>query len=180
MSERTAGSAAKRAPAHPVMADLMEAHYAEFRKIAHAVLRGRQGNCLQPTELAHEAAMRLVGVDAASIGGRTHFLSLSARMMRQILIDEIRKQRSAKRQAPSFATAWPAADGGDLIDLELLDAALKKLEGFKPDHASLVDRRFFAGLTLEEIAIVDGVSLSTIKRQWRAVRTWLVSELSGA
>ena len=156
----------------------MEAHYAEFRKIAHAVLRGQHGPCLQPTELAHEAAMRLVGVDSGAIGGRTHFLSLSARMMRQILIDEIRKRRSAKRQPPSFATTWPAGEGGELIDLELLDTALKKLETFKPDHASLVDRRFFAGLTLEEIAVVDGVSLSTVKRQWRAVRTWLVSELS--
>ncbi len=162
------------------MAVLLEAHYAEFRRIAHAVLRDRGGLCIQPTELAHEAAMRLVGVDPGMISGRTHFLSLSARTMRHILIDEIRRLRALKRQAPRVETAWPPGESGGQIDLELLDAALKRLESLKPEHASLVDRRFFAGLTLEEIALVDGVSASTVKRQWRVVRTWLVAELGGA
>jgi RNA polymerase sigma factor (sigma-70 family) len=67
--------------------------------------------------------------------------------------------------------------GAQSIDLEDLDRALTKLEAVAPDHARLVDRRYFAGLTLEEIAELDGVSVRTVKRQWRAARAWLVAEL---
>ena len=63
------------------------------------------------------------------------------------------------------------------LDLEDLDRALNKLEQVAPDHARLVDQRYFAGLTLEEIAEIDGVSVRTVKRQWRAARAWLVAEL---
>lgn len=157
---------------------LLTAHYAEFRKIAGRVLNG-DGRVLQiqPTDLAHEAAIRIVGLQRLDVKGRTHFLSLSARMMRQILIDEIRRMRAAKRQAPPVQTLWPAEFGSGSFDLESLDQALTKLEVSAPDHARLVERRFFVGLTLEEIADLDGVSARTIKRQWRAARAWLIAEL---
>jgi len=74
------------------------------------------------------------------------------------------------------ATQWPDAGAGP-IDIEALDAALSKLEAIAPERARLVERRFFAGLTLEEIAAFDGVSESTVKRQWRAARAWLAAEL---
>ena len=164
-----------------VSSEMLEEHYSEFRRIAHAVLRGDGGRlCLQPTELAHEAAIRIAGLDELSDIGRTHFLSLSARMMRHILVDEVRRGRAQKRQASPMQTSWPPGEGGNPVDLEDLDAALSKLESVKPEHASLVNRRFFGGLTLEEIARLDGVSESTIKRQWRAARAWLVTQLRHA
>lgn len=158
--------------------DMLEAHYSEFRRIAAGVLNG-SGPALQlhPTELAHEAVVRLSQLNRMNVEGRTHFLSLSARMMRQILIDEVRKMRARKRQAPPVNTLWPevAPNGG--IDVEALDRALNRLEQIMPEYASLVERRFFVGLTLEEIAALDGVSVATLKRQWRSARAWLVAEL---
>ena len=97
--------------------------------------------------------------------------------MRQILIDEIRRMRAAKRQAPPVSTQLPPELGAQSIDLEDLDRALAKLETVAPDHARLVEQRYFAGLTLEEVADIDGVSVATVKRQWRAARAWLVAEL---
>lgn len=75
-----------------------------------------------------------------------------------------------------MTTQWPG-EGGSQLDLEALDAALTKLEQFNPESARLVEQRFFAGLTVEEIAAMEGVSESTVKRQWRAARAWLVDEL---
>lgn len=160
-------------------AAMLAAYYDEFRRVAVGVLRGdAQQLQLQPTDLAHEAAIRIVGFNRLSVKGRTHFLSFSARIMRQILIDEIRRMRARKRQAPPVETQWPEAALGQ-IDIEALDAALTKLETISPERSTLVERRFFGGLTLEEIAAYDGVSLSTVKRQWSAARAWLAAELQG-
>jgi RNA polymerase sigma factor (TIGR02999 family) len=163
-----------------IPAAMLAAHYDEFRRVAGRVLNGdAQALQIQATDLAHEAAIKLSGYDKMSVQGRTHFLSLSARVMRQILVDEIRRMRARKRQAPPVETRWPDAGAGPL-DLEALDAALTKLEEISPERARLVERRFFAGLTLEELAALDGVSESTVKRQWRAARAWLAAELSGS
>jgi RNA polymerase sigma factor (TIGR02999 family) len=158
--------------------DMLTAHYHEFRRVAAGVLNGSANSLqLQPTELAHEAVVRLARLDRMDVAGRTHLLSLSARVMRQILVDEVRKMRARKRQAPPVNTLWPEGDLNPGIDVEALDRALTKLEAASPDYASLVERRFFVGLTLEEIAVIDGVSVATLKRQWRAARAWLVAEL---
>lgn len=157
---------------------LLRAHYDEFRKVAGRVLNGDAAALqIQPTDLAHEAVIRLSGLDRLDFKGRTHFLSLSARVMRQILIDEIRRMRAAKRQPPPVSTQLPPELGAQPIDLEDLDRALTKLEGVAPEYARLVDQRYFAGLTLEEIADVEEISIATVKRQWRAARAWLVAEL---
>ncbi|MBL8542250.1 MAG: sigma-70 family RNA polymerase sigma factor [Hyphomonadaceae bacterium] len=158
-------------------AEMLSVHYEEFRRVARRVLNGdAQALQIQPTDLAHEAAIRIAGFNQMSVDGRTHFLSLSARVMRQILIDEIRRMRARKRQAP-VETQWPQGAIGR-VDLEALDTALTKLEAISPQLASIVERRFFAGLTLDEIAANDGISESTVKRQWRAARAWLAAELT--
>jgi RNA polymerase sigma factor (TIGR02999 family) len=155
-------------------------NYEEFRRVARGVLNGdAQKLQIQPTELAHAAAIKLFALNRIEVSGRTHFLSLSARIMRQILIDEVRRLRAAKRQAPPVTTQWPG-DEGATLDLEALDSALTKLEDVSPELARLVEQRFFAGLTVEEIAALDGVSESTIKRQWRAARAWLLHEMQQA
>jgi len=157
---------------------LLRAHYDEFRKVAGRVLNGDAAVLqIQPTDLAHEAVIRLSGLDRLDFRGRTHFLSLSARVMRQILIDEIRRMRAAKRQPPPVSTQLPPELGAQSVDLEDLDRALSKLETVAPEYARLVDQRYFAGLTLEEIAEIEDISLATVKRQWRAARAWLVAEL---
>ncbi|MDX2236221.1 MAG: ECF-type sigma factor [Hyphomonadaceae bacterium] len=181
MVDETAGTGATggAGPKGPAAApgDLLADHYDEFRRVAGRVLNGdAQRLQIQPTDLAHEAAIRIVGLDRLHLEGRTHFLSLSARVMRRILIDEVRRLRARKRQAPAVETQWPDGAPG-AIDVEALDEALTRLEAISPERASLVERRFFAGLTLEEIAALDGVSESTVKRQWRAARAWLAAQL---
>jgi len=157
---------------------LVAEHYDEFRRVARGVLNGDAAALqIQPTDLAHAAAIKLIKLDRIEVQGRTHFLSLSARIMRQILMDEVRRMRAEKRQAPPVTTQWPGESKG-AIDLEALDAALTKLERFDPERARLVEQRFYAGLTVEEIAAAEGVSESTVKRQWRAARAWLIDEIS--
>lgn len=156
---------------------LVAENYDEFRRVARRVLNGdAQALQVQPTDLAHAAAIKLFALNRIEVQGRTHFLALSARIMRQILMDELRRMRASKRQAPPVTTLWPGEKAAP-IDLEALDTALTKLEGIHPDAARLVEQRFFAGLTVEEIAALDGVSESTVKRQWRAARAWLIDEL---
>ncbi|MFT3726175.1 MAG: ECF-type sigma factor [Hyphomonadaceae bacterium] len=157
---------------------LLREHYDEFRRVAGRVLNGDAKVLqIQPTDLAHEAVIRLSKLNQIDLEGRTHFLSLSARVMRQILIDEIRRVRAAKRKPPTIVTQLPPELGHQSVDLEDLDRALTKLEAIAPDHARLVDQRYFAGLTVEQIAVVEATSVSTVKRQWRAARAWLLAEL---
>jgi RNA polymerase sigma factor (TIGR02999 family) len=151
-------------------------HYEEFRRLARAVLAG-DGPALQlqPTDLAHEAALRLLKLDRIALKDRTHFLALSARVMRQVLLDEVRRARAKKRRAP-VTTLWP--DAAAAIDIEALDHALDELALVSPERARLVELRFFAGLTVEEIAEHQGESTSTVKRRWRASRAWLLERLA--
>ncbi len=163
-------------------ADMVERYYSEYRQLARRVLgRDSASAYIQPTELAHEAALRIFKLERMDISGRTHFLSLSARVMRQVLIDEVRRFRAQKRQTPQVLTQWPL-NGQDAapqaFDIEDFHEALKRLEAIDPERAKIVEQRFFAGLTIEEIAAASGVSESTVKRQWRVARAWLIDELS--
>jgi RNA polymerase sigma factor (TIGR02999 family) len=161
---------------------LLALHYDEMRRVARKVLRDEGAKLhIQPTELANEAAIRLLHLDRIAWKERTHFLAVSARVMRQILIDEVRRFRAQKRQAPPVVTRWVdhAADerARAPLDLEAFDDSLTRLAAVDPDKARLVEMRFFAGLTIEEIAQMDGVSESTVKRQWRTARAWLLKDL---
>ena len=98
--------------------------------------------------------------------------------MRQVLIDEVRREGAEKR-GPTKVTLFsqiadePQAD----IDIEALNEALERLAEVSPDHARLVELRYFSGMTVEEIATLDGVSTATVKRSWRAARAWLLDAL---
>lgn len=157
-----------------MLADL----YDELRAAAARMLR-REASFLtmQPTELVHEAAMRIVKLDRMSWQDRQHFFATGARILRQAMMDEIRKKRSAKRQAPTVMVTVDASPG---VDVEALDAALVKLESASPDLARLVELRYFVGLGIPEIAAVSEASESTIKRRWQTARLWLASELKAA
>jgi RNA polymerase sigma factor (TIGR02999 family) len=159
---------------------LLASYYQELRSIARKLLSGDSAAArLQPTELANEAALRLLKLNRIELRDRSHFLSLAARVMRQVLLDEVRRFRASKRQAPASVTTWFEPDrtsGG--VDFEALDAALVRLAEVSADRARVVELRFFVGLTIEEIAGVLEVSDSTVKRQWQAARAWLLRDLA--
>ena len=169
-----------RGGASGVSAELLAACYDEIRRTARRVLASDgPRRPLQATELANEAAIRLIGLDRMVIKDRAHMLAMAARTMRRILIDEARKGSAAKRHAPTFVTAWPDADHTDLIDIADLDRALAALEAVSPEHAQVVELRFMLGLSVEETAANSGLSERTVKRRWQAARAWLLDHLDG-
>ncbi|MFO1401419.1 MAG: ECF-type sigma factor [Steroidobacteraceae bacterium] len=160
---------------------LLAACYQELRAIARSLLaRDSAAQHLQPTELAHEAALRLLRFDRIELRDRNHFLALSARVMRQVLVDEVRRQRAQKRQARGLLTTWfePGLDA-TVLDIEALDRSLSRLAAISPERARVVELRFFAGLGLPEIAALLQVSERTLKRHWQAARAWLLNDMAG-
>jgi RNA polymerase sigma factor (TIGR02999 family) len=139
----------------------------------------KAGHSLQPTALVHEAYLRIVRSKNCDVTSRTQFLRLAARAMRQILIESARSRNRLKRGGEF--TVVSLVDGFHPVsrpeNLLRLDDALSLLETFEPQAAQVVEMRFFAGMTEEEIAADLGVSLSTIKREWTFARAWLRSQL---
>jgi RNA polymerase sigma factor (TIGR02999 family) len=162
---------------------VLGAVYGELRRIARRLLVGdRMRHVLAPTELVHGAALKLIGQEQIGARDRAHFLAYCAQVMRQVLIDQVRHDHAAKRDAGTVVTLVSTLpdEVQQGTDVEVLHEALERLAAVSPPHARLVERRFFAGMTLEEIAAVDGVSEATVKRQWRAARAWLHEALADA
>lgn len=160
---------------------LLAAHYAEFRRIARRVLREDAGRlAIQPTDLAHEAAIRILKLERMDWRDRTHFLAMSARIMRQTLMDEVRRYRASKRQLAPILTFWCEPQRGGAFDLEAFDDVLARLFQVDAERARVVELRFYAGLTLAEVALALEVSESTVERRWRGARAWLLSALEAA
>jgi RNA polymerase sigma factor (TIGR02999 family) len=156
--------------------------YQEFRAIARRVLSGDGDRLqIQPTDLAHEAALRMIRSTSIAPVDQAHFLALGARVMRMTLIDELRRQKSIKRHG-EFVTLWEdvAANDAPALDLELFDDALNRLTDVDAEAARVVELRFYVGLTLEEIARTMVLSESTVQRRWRSARAWLFKELDAA
>lgn len=160
--------------------DLLAACYDDVRRISRRIIaRDGMSRALQATELANEAAIRLMGVDRMEIRDKAHMLAMAARTMRRILIDEARKGAAAKRQSPEWVTVWPDDPARQLIDIGDLDRALAALDEHSPDHAQIVELRFMLGLTVAEAALASGIPERTIKRRWQAARVWLLDYLNG-
>ena len=158
--------------------EMLAALYAQLRAAAAKMLRREAAFLtLQPTELVHEAAVRISKLDRMTWQDQQHFFATSARILRQAMLDEIRKKRSAKRQP---LTVTIQVDRAPAVDVEALDAALIKLESAAPELARIVELRYFVGLGIPEIAVVSNASESTIKRRWQTARLWLASELRAA
>ena len=133
---------------------------------------------LQPTELAHEAAVRVLKLDRMEWKDRAHFLATAATVMRQALLDEVRRFRADKRQMPPVMTTFVDPGISTIeLDLEKLDGSLRRLAAVLPENARLVELRFFAGLTIEACAEALGISAATVKRRWDASRVWLLRDL---
>lgn len=158
---------------------LLELCYSELRMLARRMLAGDSiSSHLQPTELANEAAVRVLKLDRMEWKDRAHFLATAATVMRQALLDEVRRFRAEKRQMPPVMTTFvdPGIPTIEL-DLEKLDASLRRLAAVLPENARLVELRFFVGLTIEACADALGISAATVKRRWDASRVWLLRDL---
>ncbi len=156
--------------------------YDELRRLAHYHLRNERPNhTLQSTALVHEAYFRLVGQDFPEWKSRAHFFAIAAQLMRQILVDYARRQRASKRGGGicmlplDDAVALPQSKD---VDVLALDDALNALAELDPRQTRVVELRFFAGLSLEEISEVTGIATATVQRDWTAARAWLYREIS--
>jgi RNA polymerase sigma factor (TIGR02999 family) len=155
--------------------------YSELRRIAHGYLRGeRKGHTLQSTALVNEAYLRLVSQGPGQIDNRAHFFGVAAHLMRQILVDYARAQRTAKRDGGQRVVLDESLHPLQVADVDVLalDEALNGLAQLDPDQSRIVEMRFFGGLSIEDTATVLGVSPSTVKREWASARAWLSRELT--
>lgn len=157
--------------------------YDELHRQAHRYLnRERPGHTLQTTALVHEVYLKLDKQENIAWESRSHFFGIAAKLMRQILIDYARTKHRAKRGGAEdkvpLENALTVGVGDTDFDLLALDEALTRL-GAKEEHlANIVELRFFSGLSVEDTAVVLGVSASTVKRDWQMARSWLHRELT--
>jgi RNA polymerase sigma factor (TIGR02999 family) len=159
-------------------ADLLPLVYDELRKLAAARLASENaGQTLDATALVHEAWLRLADAPV-EWQGRSHFLRTAATAMRRVLVDRARVRLAAKRDGGQRVELADCAAPLRDDQLLALDEALQRLALVKPDHARLVELRYFAGLTGDEAAASLGVSPATADRMWRYARAWLQVELN--
>lgn len=158
-------------------ADLLPLVYDELRKLAAAKLAHQPpGQTLEATALVHEAWLKLAGA-SGEWQDRSHFLRTAAVAMRHILVDRARAKLAAKRdggprvELPDLAAPLPDSE------IVALDDALTRLAAVKPDHAKLIELRYFAGMTGEEAATALGVSPATADRMARYAKAWLQVEM---
>ena len=156
--------------------------YEELRRRAAAYLaRERPGHTLQPTALVHETFLRLAEQRNIQWKNRSHFLGVSAQLMRLVLVDHARSRRAAKRGGGARRVTFTdelarEADGDELV--VALDDALRQLEELDPRQSRVVEMRFFGGLSVEETAAALDLSPATVKREFRMARAWLRARLS--
>lgn len=159
--------------------------YAELRAIAGRQRRRVESSGMGATSLVHESYLRLIRGMSLGHDGRAHFFATAARAMRQIAIDRVRAMGSEKRggrfdlSSLEEAPEVDAESGLPPVDLIALDQALTLLEGFDPRLATLVELRFFAGMSLQEAGEQIGVTDRTLKRDWRKARAFLHTQLGG-
>ena len=158
--------------------------YDELRRLAASVLRReRQGMTLQPTELVHEAFLKLVVSPLPSFEDRRHFFGIAARAMRQLLVDHARTRGRKKRRGPEADRTLDQAvetPGVSLDHDEILTVhhALDRLAEEFPKYARIVELRYFGGFSLEETAEIIGLSRATVARQWALARSLLQEALN--
>ncbi len=156
----------------------------ELRRIArHCMGRERRDNSLQPTALVNEAYLRLIDVQRVRWQDRAHFLAMSARLMRRVLVDVARAKGYQKRGGGAQRVAFVEEllpDTKPTRDLVALDDALQALADEDPRKSQVVELRFFGGLTVQETAEALGVSRDTVIRDWQFSKNWLLREMRRA
>jgi RNA polymerase sigma factor (TIGR02999 family) len=163
--------------------ELLVRVYDELHSLAAHYMSGeRPGHTLQATALVHEAYLRLVGGSPVRWESRAHFLRVAARAMRRILIQHARRRLTDRRgggRARGPLEEAAAVGGEPTVDLLALDEALTRLAAIDARSAQVVELRFFGGQSVEDTARVLGTSATTVKRDWRAAKAWLLKQIAG-
>jgi RNA polymerase sigma factor (TIGR02999 family) len=165
-------------------AALMERVHGELRRLAAGYMRRERAKTLQPTAVVNEAYMRLLPQRGVSWENRAHFFGIAAKMMRRVLVDHARRKKAIKRDAgpgePVSISGVPSpAREADPVDVLALNTALSELAQMDPRQAEIVEMRYFAGLTVEEVAEVLEISTATVKREWSTAKMWLRRQMRG-
>jgi RNA polymerase sigma factor (TIGR02999 family) len=162
---------------------LMPLMEAELRRLARGYMgRERRGHTLQTTALVNEAFLRLTDAREVRWQDRAHFLGISARLMRRVLVDYARRRGYQKRGGGAQRVTLHeelATSRDPAFDVVSLDRALEALEKADLRKSRIVELRFFGGLSVDETAEVLHVSPDTVKRDWRLAKLWLLRELEG-
>lgn len=162
---------------------LLEAVYPALRAIAGNLLRGeRSAQTLSATALAHEAIIRLFLHGGASVSDRNELTAAAGRQMRRLLIDHARRRLALRRGCGAELVQLSGQERAEEVDLEtwlLLDRMLDQLRSVDPRAAEVVELRFFAGLSREEIAARLKINVRTVQRDWESARAWLLAGLEG-
>jgi RNA polymerase sigma-70 factor (ECF subfamily) len=151
--------------------------YDELRAIAHRYFQGeRRDHTLQPTAVVHEAYVRLVDESRVDWQGRTHFRAVCARAMRRVLIDYARARKRDRRGGGAKPLLLETSDLADplttLSPIELSDA-LDKLAQLDQRQATIVELRFYGGLSVDEVAATLSISKRTVEAEWTHAKAWL-------
>ena len=161
--------------------ELLDHVYEEMRRIAHRELqRRRPGHTLNTTALVHEAYLKLFDRERLAATDRVHFLALASRAMRSIIVDHFRAQQAEKRggdrdRIDLDGGQIPVESRGDV--LLALDEALSRLSSVSERLGSVVEYRFFGGMTQEEVGLALGIDQRTVRRDWRKARAFLANDL---
>ncbi|HHN74096.1 MAG TPA: sigma-70 family RNA polymerase sigma factor [Acidobacteria bacterium] len=162
---------------------VMQAVYGELCVIAHRHLDGEFGSrTLNTSDLVHELYLKLSRTERIPSRSRAQFFGIAARQMRQILVDRARSRCAQKRgggarlETLDEGRLHAAEQARNLLDV---DRALERLAADQPRAVRVVEMRFFAGMTMAEIAEAVGTSLATVERDWTVARAWLMRELAG-
>ena len=165
---------------------LLKELYPYLYHSALAQLRNSNHSDINPTLLVNELYIKLRGKSALSVSNKNHFLAISAKVIRQILIDKIRAEKAHKRggQIKHITIDSNIMSSGDkfaqeqfMVDWLTLNESLSELEAIDKSSVELIELRFFAGLNIPEIAEVLGTSESTVSRNWQFAKTWLLSKM---
>lgn len=159
--------------------DVLPIVYDELRRLAHHYMgKERDGHTLQSTALVHEAYLRLEKQEAAHFQNREHFIAVCAQLMRQVLVEYARRRGAAKRDAGYTLILDESVEFKTRsLDLVAVDDALSELAKLDPEQGRIVELRFFGGLSIEETAVVLGLSPGTVKRRWSSAKLWLLHQL---
>jgi RNA polymerase sigma factor (TIGR02999 family) len=155
--------------------------YEELRRSARRAMEGeRPSHTLQATALVHEAFLRLANDNTIEWQDRKHFFVIAAQTMRRILVDHARRRYAAKRDGGPQAALIPdvrvSVENAD--DILAVDQALVHLEQVDSRKSQVVELRYFAGLSINEVASILDVDSRTVKRDWQFARAWLHSRLA--
>lgn len=157
--------------------ELVTLLYDDLRELARAHLRReRTGHTLDTTALVHEAYVQLAGNTGPSWRGRPRFFAFLSRVMRHVLVDHARRRSALKRGGAPVHVSLQESDLAvepGRVDMLALDEALTRLAEKDPQLATVVECRFFGGLSEAEIATALGVSERTVERHWRRARAYL-------